>query len=79
VSGPRLDLVKDGAKHVLKAEAAGYQPVERAFLAGADQTLSLRLKRPRPKGPNALEGMPSPDDPQVKALQKALEDALDDK
>jgi serine/threonine-protein kinase len=76
VSGPKLDLVKDGAKHVLRAEASGYQPLERAFLAGTDQSITLRLRKPSRAKPLEL---PSADDPQVKALQKALEDALDDK
>ncbi len=45
VMPPSMTLARDGTRHVLKAEAAGYQMEERPFFASGDQTLEVRLKK----------------------------------
>jgi serine/threonine-protein kinase len=78
VSGPRLDILKDGKRHVLRAEADGLEPQEKPFLAAADQTITLKLKKrskgaraPRSLTPTSLDA-PAPDDPSVKQLQNLI-------
>jgi len=76
--GSKLDIVKDGARHVLRAEADGFAMEERPFLASSDQRIVIRLKRrhggtktPKSLGPTQL-GAPEAQDPQMKQLQNLL-------
>ncbi|HXU70164.1 MAG TPA: serine/threonine-protein kinase [Polyangia bacterium] len=78
VAGPSLVLHRDGARHVLKAEADGYAPVEAPFLAAGDQTLTLTLHRHRrPRGPADLIKAHKDDDgvdaKQLEQLQKLMQ------
>jgi serine/threonine protein kinase len=70
VAGPSLLLHRDGARHVLRAEADGYAAAETPFLAAGDQTLTLALKKAhkRPRGPADLI-KPHPDDDSLDAKQ----------
>ncbi len=56
VAGPELRLQRDGARHLLRAEADGFAAAEAPFLAAGDQTLTLALKKAhkRPRGPADL-------------------------
>jgi tRNA A-37 threonylcarbamoyl transferase component Bud32 len=78
VAGPVLRLQRDGARHLLRAEADGYAPEEAPFLAAGDQALTLTLKKKRGKarGPADLikaqqeEGL---DPKQLETLQKLMQ------
>ncbi|HEY1587160.1 MAG TPA: hypothetical protein VGH63_15800, partial [Polyangia bacterium] len=80
VAGPSLVLHRDGARHVLRAEADGYTPAETPFLAAGDQTLTLALKKAhkRPRGPADLIKPHGNDDDgldakQLQQLQKLMQ------
>ena len=87
-----LDLVKDGARHIARAEADGFLPDERAFLAAGDQTVTLKLKkgkstsssasshRPKNVGPTNIDAPATDGDDgaQLKKLEKLLNKLGDD-
>jgi hypothetical protein len=78
VAGPMLQLHRDGARHVLRAEADGYAPEGAPFLAAGDQTITLALKKKpkRPRGPAEIiktheeDGL---DAKQIEQLQKLMQ------
>ena len=79
VAGPELRLQRDGARHLLRAEADGFAAAEAPFLAAGDQTLTLALKKAhkRPRGPADLikvhgddEGL---DPKQLERLQQLMQ------
>jgi serine/threonine protein kinase len=78
VAPGKLDIVKDGGRHVLRAEADGYATEERPFLASSDQKIMLKLKKRRPgqKSPKSLGptqiGDSQTDDKQVKQLENLI-------
>ena len=77
VASGKLELVKDGARHSLKAEADGYQAEERPFLASSDQKITIRLKKRRgsklPKSLAPTQQTNDGEDPQVKQLQNLIQ------
>ena len=77
VSGARLELVRDGSRHVLKAEADGYVTEERAFLTAGDQKLTIKLRHGKTRRPaRPLAGAAPVDDgdeAKMKTLQKLLD------
>jgi serine/threonine-protein kinase len=77
VTGPKLDLVRDGSRHVLRAEADGYIPEERPFLTANDLKLTVKLKRGKapPRRPKPVGSSPIDGDGDVDA-QKTLEKLL---
>ncbi|HEY7954497.1 MAG TPA: serine/threonine-protein kinase [Polyangia bacterium] len=86
VGGPVVAVLKDGKRHILRAEADGYRAEERSFLGAADQKLVLHLRRGRsgsarhgPKGPHPIgattpaDPLEQPDPSQVKRLEKLID------
>jgi tRNA A-37 threonylcarbamoyl transferase component Bud32 len=74
VSGFELSIARDGQRHLVHAEADGYQAEERVFFASANQRIEVRLKKKRPGkpknvGPTSIDGA---DAQQVKTLEKLL-------
>jgi hypothetical protein len=61
VKPPQTQVARDGQRHVLKVEAAGFQTEERPFFASADQILEVHLKK---KGPRH-SAAPKSDDEKV--------------
>ncbi|MGZ3439403.1 MAG: serine/threonine-protein kinase [Polyangia bacterium] len=77
VPGLEMRLHRDGARHVLRAEADGYAPEEAPFLAAGDQTVTLALKRAhrRPRGPAEIiktRDEPTIDTKGLEELQKMM-------
>jgi tRNA A-37 threonylcarbamoyl transferase component Bud32 len=75
VTPPSMTLARDGARHVLKAEASGFQTDERPFFASGDQTLELHLKKKSAR--RAAAKAPAADDEgldpqQVKTLERLI-------
>jgi serine/threonine protein kinase len=71
VRPPATSLARDGARHVLHVEAAGFLTEDRPFFASSDQILEVRLKKRAPKhiAPKIDDDGEKLDPAQVKLLQ----------